>query len=193
MRWAWQETNVSLSELISCLAHHLYSCALPDSLITLSTLKLRLAVDARWAHRVRLARLLLLALQDFSLFWFEIVKIFSLIPINDTLMIGIETYQDLFTNSYKRTINWGNYTCFEKVFYTKVSRIRWLTIFQDTYFFVRVLCLLQVWNYFIKFVFGSISILKCFIVCLLIFEYCFILKLCALWVSLTFPFEIQYI
>ena len=39
-------------------------------------------------------------------------------------MTGIKAYQDLFTNSYKRTINWGNYTCFEKVFYTKVSRIR---------------------------------------------------------------------
>ena len=124
MYWAWQETNVSLSKLISRLACGLDSCALPDSLVMLSTLKLRLAMDVRWAHRVRLARLLLLALQDFSLFWHEIVQILSLNHMGDTLKTTIQTKQDLYTNSYKITINWGIIQVLENVFYTKVSHIR---------------------------------------------------------------------
>jgi len=127
MHWAWLKTNISLSELISCLACSLDTCALPDSLVTLSALKLCLAVDARWAHRVRLGRPLVFALQDFSLFWPEIVRIFSSIPIKDTLKIAIQTKQDLYTNSYKITKNWGIIQVLENVSYTKVSRIRRLT------------------------------------------------------------------
>ena len=47
--------------------------------------------------------------------------------MGDTLKTTIKTYQDLFTNSYKRTINWGTIQVLENVFYTKVSRIRRLT------------------------------------------------------------------
>ena len=47
--------------------------------------------------------------------------------MGDTLETAITIKQDLFTNPYKITINWGNYTSFENVFYTKVSRIRRLT------------------------------------------------------------------
>ena len=133
VRLAWQETNVSLSELISHLAHGLDPCALPDSLVTLSALKLCLVVDVHWAHRVHLAPLLLLALQDFSLFWLEIMQILSLNHMGDTLKIAIQTKQDLYTNSYKITINWGTIQVLENVFYTKVSRIRRLTMYNHNY------------------------------------------------------------
>jgi len=42
-------------------------------------------------------------------------------------MTGIQTKQDLYTNSCKITINWGTIQVLENVFYTKVSRIRLLT------------------------------------------------------------------
>ena len=47
--------------------------------------------------------------------------------MGDTLKTTIQTKQDLYTNSYKITINWGTIQVLENVFYTKVSRIRRLT------------------------------------------------------------------
>ena len=44
-----------------------------------------------------------------------------------TLKAATQTKQDLYTNSYKITINWGTIQVLEKVFYTKVSCIRRLT------------------------------------------------------------------
>ena len=84
-RWAWQEMNISLSELILCLASGLDSCALPNSLVTLSALKLRLVSDARWAQMVRWARLLLYAIQDFASFKPEIMQILLLNHMGDPL------------------------------------------------------------------------------------------------------------
>ena len=43
------------------------------------------------------------------------------------LEIALIIKQDLFTNYYKITINWGTIQVLENVFYTKVSRIRRLT------------------------------------------------------------------
>ena len=51
--------------------------------------------------------------------------------MGDTLKTTIQTKQDLYTNSYKITINWGTIQVLEKVFYTKVSRIRRLTLVQE--------------------------------------------------------------
>jgi len=39
--------------------------------------------------------------------------------MGDTLETAITIKQDLFTNPYKITINWGNYTGFEKCFLYK--------------------------------------------------------------------------
>jgi len=47
--------------------------------------------------------------------------------MGDTLKIAIQTKQELYTNSYKITINWGTIQVLEKNFYTKVSHIRRLT------------------------------------------------------------------
>ena len=47
--------------------------------------------------------------------------------MGDTLKTAIQTKQDLYTNSYKITINWGTIQVLENVFYTKVSRIRRVT------------------------------------------------------------------
>jgi len=55
------------------------------------------------------------------------MQLLSLIHMGDTLKIAIQTKQDLYTNSYKITINWGTIEVLENVFYTKVSRIRRLT------------------------------------------------------------------
>jgi len=44
--------------------------------------------------------------------------------MGDTLKTAIQTKQDLYTNSYKITTNWGTIQVLENVFYTKVSRIR---------------------------------------------------------------------
>ena len=55
------------------------------------------------------------------------MQILSLNHMGDTLKIAIQTKQDLYTNSYKITINWGTIQVLENVFYTKVSRIRRLT------------------------------------------------------------------
>ena len=52
------------------------------------------------------------------------MQILSLNHIGDTLKTAIQTKQDLYTNSYKITINWGTIHVLENVFYTKVSRIR---------------------------------------------------------------------
>ena len=56
------------------------------------------------------------------------MKILSLNHTGDTLKTTIQTKQDLYTNSYKITINWGTIQVLENVFYTKVSRIRRLTV-----------------------------------------------------------------
>ena len=48
--------------------------------------------------------------------------------MGDTLKTTIQTKQDLYTNSYKITINWGTIQVLENVFYTKVSRIRRLRV-----------------------------------------------------------------
>ena len=58
------------------------------------------------------------------------MQILSLNHMGDTLKIAIQTKQDLYTNSYKITINWGTIQVLENVFYTKVSRIRRLTLCQ---------------------------------------------------------------
>ena len=55
------------------------------------------------------------------------MQILSLNYMGDTLKIVIQTKQDLYTNSYKITINWGTIQVLENIFYTKVSRIRHLT------------------------------------------------------------------
>ena len=55
------------------------------------------------------------------------MQLLSLIHMGDTLKIAIQTKQDLYTNSYKITINWGTIQVLENIFYTKVSRIRRLT------------------------------------------------------------------
>ena len=55
------------------------------------------------------------------------MQILSLNHIGDTLKTAIQTKQDLYTNSYKITINWGTIQVLENIFYTKVSRIRRLT------------------------------------------------------------------
>ena len=47
------------------------------------------------------------------------MQILSLNYMGDTLKIVIQTKQDLYTNSYKITINWGNYTSFGKCFLYK--------------------------------------------------------------------------
>jgi len=47
--------------------------------------------------------------------------------MGDTLKTTIQTKKDLYTNSYKITINWGTIQVLENVFYTKISRIRRLT------------------------------------------------------------------
>jgi len=52
------------------------------------------------------------------------MQILSLNHMGDTLKTAIQTKQDLYTNSYKITINWGTIQVLENVFYTKVSRIR---------------------------------------------------------------------
>ena len=52
------------------------------------------------------------------------MQILSLNHMGDTLKIAIQTKQDLYTNSYKITINWGNIQVLENIFYIKVSRIR---------------------------------------------------------------------
>ena len=67
------------------------------------------------------------ALQDLALFKPEIMQILSLNHMGDILKKTIQTKQDLYTNSYKITINWGTIQVLENVFYTKVSRIRRLT------------------------------------------------------------------
>ena len=67
------------------------------------------------------------ALQDLASFKPEIMQILSLNHMGDTLKTTIQTKQDLYTNSYKITINWGTIQVLENVFYTKVSRIRRLT------------------------------------------------------------------
>jgi len=64
------------------------------------------------------------ALQDLASFKPEIMQILSLNHTRDTLKTTIQTKQDLYTNSYKITINWGTIQVLENVFYTKVSRIR---------------------------------------------------------------------
>ena len=51
----------------------------------------------------------------------------SLNHMGDTLKTAIQTKQDLYTNSYKITINWGTIQVLENVFYTKCSHIRRLT------------------------------------------------------------------
>jgi len=48
--------------------------------------------------------------------------------MKDTLKIAIQTKQDLYTNSYKITIILGTIQVLEKILYTKVSRIRQLTV-----------------------------------------------------------------
>jgi len=55
---------------------------------------------------VRLARLLLLALQESASFKLEIMQILSLNHMGNTLKTTIQTKQDLYANSYKVTINW---------------------------------------------------------------------------------------
>ena len=68
------------------------------------------------------------ALQDLASFKPEIMQILSLNHMGDTLKTTIQTKQDLYTNSYKITINWGTIQVLENVFYTKVNRIRRLTL-----------------------------------------------------------------
>ena len=55
------------------------------------------------------------------------MEILSLNHMGDTLRTAIQTKQDLYTSSYKITINWGTIQDLENVFYTKVSHIRRLT------------------------------------------------------------------
>jgi len=50
MRQAWLKTTPALNALISRLARNLDIDALPDFSVALSTLKLRLAMDARLAQ-----------------------------------------------------------------------------------------------------------------------------------------------
>jgi len=69
-----------------------------------------------------------LALQEISSFLPEIVQILTLIPIKETLMTKIKTQQSLFTIPTKELYIGENYTYFAKFFYTKVSRIRRLTL-----------------------------------------------------------------
>ena len=70
------KTTTALSTLISRLARNLDIDALLDSSVALSTLKLRLAVDAR------LAQLLLFSLHNLTSFSPKIVHISSLNPMN---------------------------------------------------------------------------------------------------------------
>ena len=44
--------------------------------------------------------------------------------MGDTLQTTLQKKQDLYTNSYKITINWGTIQVLENVFYTKVSHIK---------------------------------------------------------------------
>jgi len=127
MRWAWLKTTIMLSKLISHLARILDIDALPDSSIVLSALKLHLAMDARWAQMVSWTQLPLLPLHYLASFNLKFAQILSLIPMESILETTIIVKQDLFTNYYRITINWGTIQVLENVFYTKVSRIRQLT------------------------------------------------------------------
>ena len=69
----------------------------------------------------------LLALQDLASFNLKFSHILSLNPTESILETTITWKQDLFTNYYKITINWGTIQVLGNVFYTKVSHIRWLT------------------------------------------------------------------
>lgn len=68
-----------------------------------------------------------------------------------------------------------------------------VSIFQSRYLFVTFMWLLQVLNYKIIFLFDSISILNLIFYNIVIDAWVFfILKLCTLWVNLSFLFEIEY-
>ena len=76
---------------------------------------------------VSLAQLPLLPLHYLASFNLKFVQILSLIPMESILEICLTIKQDLLTNYYKITINWGTIQVLENVLYTQVSRIRRLT------------------------------------------------------------------
>jgi len=69
----------------------------------------------RWASWWRAKRVL------------EIEEKLTLIPFTRLLLCTDKKKAKFIYNPTKRTINWGKYVHFVKVFYTKVSHIRWLT------------------------------------------------------------------
>jgi len=73
------------------------------------------------------------------------MQILSLNHMGDTLKTTIQIKQDLYTNSYKLTINWETIQVLENVFYTKVSRIRRLTfiLFTHLAFIFRIFLFLE--------------------------------------------------
>ena len=60
------------------------------------------------------------ALQDLASFKPEIKQILSLNHMEDTLKTTIQTKQDLYTKSYKITINWGTIQVLERLVSVKV-------------------------------------------------------------------------
>jgi len=69
-----------------------------------------------------------LALLQNNSFLPEIEEKLTLIPYTRLLMSTYKNKAKFIYNPTKRTINWGKYIHFEKVFYTKVSHIRQLTM-----------------------------------------------------------------
>jgi len=76
---------------------------------------------------VSLAQLTLLPLHYLASFNLKFSQILSLIPMENILETTLTIKQDLFTNYYKITINWGTIQVLENDFYAKVTRIRQLT------------------------------------------------------------------
>jgi len=68
-----------------------------------------------------------LALLQNNFFLPEIEEKLTLIPYTRLLLSTDKNKAKFIYNPTKRTINWGKYIHFVKVFYTKVSHIRWLT------------------------------------------------------------------
>jgi len=72
-----------------------------------------------------------LALLQNNSFFPEIEEKFKLIPYTRLLLSTDKNKAKFIYNPTKRTINWGKYIHFVKVFYSKVSRISRLTVHQQ--------------------------------------------------------------
>ena len=72
-----------------------------------------------------------LALIQNNSFFPEIEEKLTLIPYTRLLLSTDKNKAKFIYNPTKRTINWGKYIHFVKIFYTKVSHIIWLTTFNQ--------------------------------------------------------------